>query len=398
MGSWDCYCGICGAPFGALPVAQNPRSERFLRRHGLNQQQANRSTKDGNGDTAAEEGDNEAATESSEITSADESEDGSYDPEVITLSTTAWLAGLYILMTNENEDTGERVGCVSGVGEYYDSAQVSVSEGDDPNFDPEAEIVAYDGSIPFHWPCFEILGTVLEGKAGIAGLDKLKVYNAMMRAHPMFSSRLDRLDYGDPSPSNEQWWASEAGTEFIVVHPKGSLEETTALIQERWLKSTQVVSPSDRVRRASADSLSRLPLELMLKICIKLNPQSLYHLALASPTVDALLGDKPFWKQYLSIHMPWSYELLSVLDDKAPAFPQNADFKSLVYWVDRESTPRRWIRGPFMSVANRRRIWHVCEQLNTVYSGRAAGFPMTKTEVRQANQRRAAMGMPLLPE
>lgn len=219
----------------------------------------------------------------------------------------------------------------------------------------------------------------------------------MLHASGVCCSRLDSLDYGDPGPHNEQWWEYEPGTEFLVVHPTISLEKTTALIRERWMRSTQVVSPSDRVRRISADSFRKLPLELLLKTCNMLGPQSLYQLALASPTVDALLGDKPFWGQYLSIHMPWSYELLSLLDDESQTPFQNADFKSLVRWVDQESTPRHWMRGPFMSIANRRRIWHVCEQLKPVYSGRDARFPLTVFQKRRVNLRRAQMGMPLLP-
>ncbi|EHK45934.1 hypothetical protein TRIATDRAFT_299494 [Trichoderma atroviride IMI 206040] len=404
MGSWDSYCAICGGPFNTLTVAQKPRSERFLRRHGLSQPQpsssaqANHPTEDGNADTTAETGDDEAAGEApiGTITQEDEREDGSYDRDVVTSTELAWVQDLHVLMTNENEDTGERVGCVSGVGEFYDNTQVSVDDGDDPNWDPTAEIVLYDGCFPFHWPCFEVLGTVLEGKTGIAGLNKLKLYNTMMRASGICCSRLDRLDYGDPGPYNEQWWEYQPGTEFLVVHPTISLEKTTALIRERWMKSTQVVNPSDRVRRVSADSFQKLPLELLLKTCSMLTPQSLHQLALASPTVDALLGDKPFWKQYLSVHMPWSYELLSIIDDESQTF-QNADFKSLVRWVDQESTPRQWMRGPFMSIANRRRIWHVCEQLKPVYSGRAARFPPTEAEKRRMNLRRAQMGMPPPP-
>ncbi|PON22192.1 hypothetical protein TGAM01_v208873 [Trichoderma gamsii] len=405
MGSWDSYCAICGGPFDRLTVAQKPRSERFLRRHGLSQSQssssaqANHSTEDGNEDTTAETSDDEAAGEAplGTMTQEDAREDGSYDCDVVTSREVAWVRDLHILMTNENLDTGERVACVSGVGEFHDNTQASVDDGDDPNWDPEAEIVLYDGSFPFHWPCYEILGTVLEGKAGIAGLNKLNLYNTMLHASGVCCSRLESLDYGDPGPHNEQWWAYEPGTEFLVVHPTISLEKTTALIRERWMRSTQVVSPSDRVRRISADSFQKLPLELLLKTCNMLGPQSLYQLALASPTVDALLGDKPFWGQYLSIHMPWSYELLSLLDDESQTSFQNADFKSLVRWVDQESTPRHWMRGPFMSIANRRRIWHVCEQLKPVYSGRDARFPLTVFQKRRVNLRRARMGMPLLP-
>ncbi|KAL9468516.1 hypothetical protein ACSS6W_010210 [Trichoderma asperelloides] len=402
MGSWDCYCAICGGPFCTLSVAQKPRSQRFFRRHGLSQPQssssaqANQSTEDGHGDTTAETGDNGAADAASieKITAEDELEDGSYDPDVISSRKTAWLEDLHILMKGEDEETEEEVGCVSGVGIYYDSAQVQVDKGDDPNFDPEAEIVAYDGSFPFHWPCFEILGTVLEGKAGINGLNKLKLYTTMRAAHPMLASRLNKLDYGNPGPACDQWWCSEAGKEFVVVHPTATLKKTTALIRDRWMKSTQVVSPSDRLHRAGADIFQRLPLELLAKTCNMLTPESLFQLALASPTIDALVEDKPFWKQYLSIQMPWSFELLTLLDDESQRFFQNVDYKSLVRWVDQETTPRLWMRGPFMSIANRRRIWHVCEQMEPVYSGRLRRFPLSEEERRRSELMRARMGLP----
>lgn len=208
----------------------------------------------------------------------------------------------------------------------------------------------------------------------------------------MFSSRLDRLDYGNPGPPNEQWWAYEAGKEFIVVHPTAGLKDTTALIRERWMKSIQLVSPSDRLRRCNTDTFQKLPLELLLNICNKLTPTSLFQLALASPTIDALLGDKPFWKQYLPINMPWSFELLSLFDDESQTFFQKVDYKSLVRWVDQEATPRLFMRGPFMSIANRRRIWHVCEQIEAIYSGRQARISLTEAEMRRFNERRARMG------
>jgi hypothetical protein len=117
MGSWDCYCGICGGPFHKVSVAKQPRSERFLRRHGLSQPdssgsaQADLSGKDGHGNTTAESGDNKAANKASEeeVTPEDREEDGSYDPDVITSEETAWLKDVHILMTSEDVDTGEKV-------------------------------------------------------------------------------------------------------------------------------------------------------------------------------------------------------------------------------------------------------------------------------------------------
>jgi hypothetical protein len=123
---------------------------------------------------------------------------------------------------------------------------------------------------------------------------------------------------------------------------------------------------------------------------------------MASATVDAFVEGKQFWRLYLATATPWNFELLSLLDGVADSEEnasqidlQSIDYKSLVMWVDQQSTPRLWMRGPFMSLANRRRIWHVCEQLDSVYSGRCARFALSEQERRQRNIRRQQMGLPL---
>jgi hypothetical protein len=117
MGSWDCYCAICGGPFCESSVAQNPRSSRFLRRHGLSQQasssqaESDRSTGDDHGDAEVETDDHEAtgAASSQEETEEDRKEDGSFDPDVISQRRTAWMEDLHVLCRGTDAQTGEKM-------------------------------------------------------------------------------------------------------------------------------------------------------------------------------------------------------------------------------------------------------------------------------------------------
>ena len=63
--------------------------------------------------------------------------------------------------------------------------------------------------------------------------------------------------------------------------------------------------------------------------------------------------------------VPFFWEMLPLIDqsDLLPDF----DYKTLFLWLDKVTTPEYGIAGPFMHVANRRRIWGVCEQLAPAY-------------------------------
>lgn len=68
--------------------------------------------------------------------------------------------------------------------------------------------------------------------------------------------------------------------------------------------------------------------------------------------------------------MPWFFELHRLLDDEE--LMRGKDLKALFIWLDRTTTPRLMMNSPFISVANRRRIWGVCEFLTERYHDRLA--------------------------
>lgn len=93
MGSWDCYCAICGGPFGGGQVAEKPRSARFLRRQ-RNQDAEHNETEDGEG-ASDEDGDDDVPG------SIDSwQEDHSYDPDIISEGDIEWTDTLHILGFN----------------------------------------------------------------------------------------------------------------------------------------------------------------------------------------------------------------------------------------------------------------------------------------------------------
>lgn len=51
---------------------------------------------------------------------------------------------------------------------------------------------------------------------------------------------------------------------------------------------------------------------------------------------------------------------------------ETTDYKGLFLWLEKYTKPRKGLEGPFMGIANRRRIWGVCEQYAALYAPRVA--------------------------
>ncbi|OJD31475.1 f-box domain protein [Diplodia corticola] len=64
-------------------------------------------------------------------------------------------------------------------------------------------------------------------------------------------------------------------------------------------------------------------------------------------------------------------ELHNVMQDPQ-LMTEDVDYRKLFLWLDHATTPKHWMDGPFLAVANRRRIWGVCEQLADTYHARLA--------------------------
>lgn len=61
--------------------------------------------------------------------------------------------------------------------------------------------------------------------------------------------------------------------------------------------------------------------------------------------------------------MPWFWEISNLISD------QNfLDYKGVFVWLEKVTRPRKGVKGPWMGVANRRRIWKVCGLLEEDYA------------------------------
>jgi hypothetical protein len=260
---------------------------------------------------------------------------------------------------------------VSGPGTYSDYGGVDVEAGNDPNFKDFLFSCYHDFDqgdpvFPFHWCCYDLLCKALTGSNDVSKIDKDLLFNVMQELAPDYTSRLD-LDYGKPGPENEQFWVSEPGMEFLVAHPTAETGHTA-----RW--KTMILdsdfnilaSSHDLGPRVKYDPFVKLPYDLIHKICCLLSVNSLLDLGRASwPVQSVLRNNDKFWKGRMKSLLPWFSELHELIND--PEVLQKRSAKALFVWADKISTAKVGMKGPFMGLANRRRIWGVCEQLAGLY-------------------------------
>lgn len=268
---------------------------------------------------------------------------------------------------------------VSGPGDYSDYGGVQVEAGDDPNFTEQDIWSCYhdfdnqNGVVfPFHWCCYELLSKVLTGTDNVAKIDKDLLYSVMQELSVDYGKRLD-LDYGNPGPAEEQFWESNPGEEFLVSHPtneSGIANQLVTLIAGGDFN----LSPFnlDLGRRVRHDPFARLPYDLVHKISCLLPVKALLDLGKVSwHILSSFQGNGSFWKERIKRAMPWFFELHELMED-SEAF-EGINFKLLLAWADNITTAKIGMYGPSMGIANRRRIWSVCEQLADRYLPRYVG-------------------------
>lgn len=106
-------------------------------------------------------------------------------------------------------------------------------------------------------------------------------------------------------------------------------------------------------------------------------------LMIASAYVQEITHNTVFWKNVLRIRIvPWFWELINLLQNAA--FPETFDYKGLFVWIDHITTPEYGIEGPFMGIANRRRIWKACQPLAPIYRHKVAPVLHAEPEDEEA--------------
>ncbi|KAA8651250.1 F-box protein [Aspergillus tanneri] len=134
-------------------------------------------------------------------------------------------------------------------------------------------------------------------------------------------------------------------------------------------KSTHLKLPSEEVEargRIPVNPFGRLPLEIVERICLYLPGESLKALIQASLSIRLLTQDNFFWKRFMQWDMPWFWELHA--SQALKKGPEDLNYKRLYLLLDSMTAPRYGMDDlSVIGVANRRRIWGVCEQLAPHY-------------------------------
>lgn len=388
MGSWDVYCAFCGSALCSAHVAEKPRSARFRRRRQREQRDAATANEEGSQSDAENESGDQEESEGEDDDDDDDDDDcsigscdeeHSYDPAILDEKDLEWTKSVYILGFNPYASSIRKT-FIAGPGHYWDYGSVEIDAGQpDPNQPDDGNFTCYysieSGELPvfpFHWCCYELLLRTLTGTTDADKLDRDLLYNIMHELAPDYAKALE-LDYGDPCPDQDQFWCSNAGEEVLVVQPSLNPEITSLLrsaIAEDTFKKTDSADMSLNLEsRISSDPFSKLPYDILYKVCASLPFGSISDLSIASWLVNVTLRSTDgLWKHLLRNSMPWFFELHDLLDDEK--LMENRDFRKLFLWIEKMTRPRLWMDGPFMGVANRRRIWGVCEQLAERYHAR----------------------------
>ncbi|KAJ7167345.1 hypothetical protein C8R43DRAFT_171946 [Mycena crocata] len=364
----DVMCAVCGGPTCGVQIAkQSPKARPPKAPKARPLTSRIQASEDSQGSEGSEEGEEES----------DEDERG-YDPKIVNEADVAWTRSCHLLGFNARSTAIDKT-YISGPGCRYEDYGCfnSIDEGNDPNF-PEGSpnfqcYLIFDATqticFPIHAPCLQLLTRVL---CGNDNLDKDILYHSMSNLHFGLSECLN-LDYGEPDNEFDQYWSSKSGAEILVVNPIPGA--TFAAFFRKTVFTVRFALPPPIVidSRVRHDPFASLPYDVAHALLLLLPSHTVLALCTASYPIHSFFNpsNRPFWRAALRACMLWFWELHEHLRD-GTVNPQTTDYKGLFLWAEKRTKPRTELRGPFMAIANRRRIWDVCVQLADDYAPRVA--------------------------
>ncbi|KAB2571608.1 hypothetical protein DBV05_g9723 [Lasiodiplodia theobromae] len=319
MEPWDCYCAFCGSTLGSATVSNKPRTAAFRRWRAREIRKAEHGVNAGDASQDEEEEEEEELIESQDEEASDGDE-------------------IYSVESQDEQHT-------------YDSAILSRDE--------------------LWWTqAVHVLGFDTDTNS-LRVLDKDILYGVLRQLTPDCRNSLQFVNYGNPGPEHGRHWDSKPGEEFLCAKPTIEpklLDRIRKVISSGELKPLgHTKTPLDLEARVRHDPFANIPYDILYNITGLLPNDSVLNLNKASWFVHTcLLNNNAFWKQRLREHTPWFHKLRSLIDD-AITPTEGCDFRTLFFWLYAQSRPRLWMSGPFMALANRRRLWGVCEQISDHY-------------------------------
>ncbi|GME25856.1 F-box domain [Neofusicoccum parvum] len=115
MGSWDCYCAICGSTISGAIISEKPRTARFHKRRAEERREAAAAA--AGQDAPVYEESDEDSDDNESLDSYDE--EYSYDPAILSDEDIEWTSSLHILGFNPDANNVTKA-FVAGPGFYGD--------------------------------------------------------------------------------------------------------------------------------------------------------------------------------------------------------------------------------------------------------------------------------------
>ena len=134
-----------------------------------------------------------------------------------------------------------------------------------------------------------------------------------------------------------------------------------------WQQFTLDCHPFHPNGMAVGDPFRAFPAEMIYEIVRYLPIECVGAVSRASPYINNVCQDNVFWKHLIKISIsPWFWEFRDISE----RLPENVNYKRLFLWLEHITRPKVGrAEGIFSGIANRRRIWHVCEEVRAVYYG-----------------------------
>ncbi|EKG10186.1 F-box domain-containing protein [Macrophomina phaseolina MS6] len=355
--TYGLYCAVCGGPAHWLPVAEASRRELLKGAADL-ARQVGREFPESSG----------AAEHPNYV----DPKFRGFEAEILNKEDVRWTRDVHVLGFNQQASAIDKAYIVE-LARYVDWRCVRVVvPGDDPNFpigSEDGDLQCYQGidatqppRFPIHPPCFQLLTKALTGQEDAACLDKDIVYQiiADLSDGPVF---VPDLNFGDPAPPHPEHGENRdynLGDELTLVTP-GRNSAFTILLRntvstDDFALPAPAEFPPDIASRIRSDIFKKLPYDITHQIMLMLPSETAVALCNASFSVHSSFGssNRTFWRA--AIHH----------------YDETTDYKGLFLWLEKYTKPRKGLEGPFMGIANRRRIWGVCEQYAALYAPRVA--------------------------
>lgn len=233
-----------------------------------------------------------------------------------------------------------------------------------------------------HEACYKLLTRCLTTK-DTPEINKDVLYTVMQQNTQDLANSLNLYYGGIGGP--EQFWECYAGEEWTVFDhgTKVRIEEVLESMLPARLFDPPATPPLDLTHKVRRDPLAVLPYDILHGIFAELSMKKTLRLMQASWHIFESTRDPAFWRLMIRVHIvPWFWELDGFL--KNAIFPDAIDWKGMFQWLNEVTKGTYGMEGPLMSIANRRRIWDVCQQIAPLYHEKLGAAVYTEPSEEEA--------------